>query len=83
MIVQDRAELRAIQRFDQSFLHLRLRHSLGEQDDLSETLASSFIDGSSSRSGSPAPSAAENVRIIPSLDLCSFSFRLYLISNSS
>lgn len=35
----------AIQRHRPSFLHLRLRHSLTAQDDLTEKLASAFIDG--------------------------------------
>ncbi|OXH31998.1 hypothetical protein J008_03398 [Cryptococcus neoformans] len=52
------------QRVRPSFLHLRLRHSLTAQDELSEKIASAFIEGRSatnsrpgSRIDSPAPSA--------------------------
>ncbi|WWC73533.1 uncharacterized protein I206_107505 [Kwoniella pini CBS 10737] len=52
------------QRNRPSFLHLRLRHSLTAQDELSEKIASAFIDGRSagaslpgSRVDSPAPNA--------------------------
>lgn len=59
--------LSLLQRYSSSFLHLRLRHSVTEQDDLSESLANSFIEGS--RSDTPNADAAfpadRSVRPVP------------------
>ncbi|WVO23146.1 uncharacterized protein IAS62_004491 [Cryptococcus decagattii] len=60
----EKAQQNLYQRVRPSFLHLRLRHSLTAQDELSEKMASAFIEDKSatnsrpgSRIDSPAPSA--------------------------
>ncbi|XAO25580.1 hypothetical protein I312_104408 [Cryptococcus bacillisporus CA1280] len=60
----EKAQQNLYQRVRPSFLHLRLRHSLTAQDELSEKMASTFIEDKSatnsrpgSRIDSPAPSA--------------------------
>ncbi|WVQ89534.1 hypothetical protein IAS59_003296 [Cryptococcus gattii] len=60
----EKAQHNLYQRVRPSFLHLRLRHSLTAQDELSEKMASAFIEDKSatnsrpdSRIDSPAPSA--------------------------
>lgn len=60
----EKSQQNLYQRVRPSFLHLRLRHSLTAQDELSEKIASTFIEGRSatnsrpgSRIDSPAPSA--------------------------
>ncbi|KGB77938.1 hypothetical protein I307_01309 [Cryptococcus deuterogattii 99/473] len=59
----EKAQQNLYQRVRPSFLHLRLRHSLTAQDELSEKIASAFIEDKSatnsrpgSRIDSPAPS---------------------------
>jgi ESCRT-I complex subunit VPS37 len=56
------------QRHRPSFLHLRLRHSLTAQDDLSEKIASAFIEGRAMPSGNgngvgSAPSSLMGSRV--------------------
>ncbi|WVQ66350.1 uncharacterized protein L199_004529 [Kwoniella botswanensis] len=60
----EKAQANLYQRNRPSFLHLRLRHSLTAQDELSEKIASAFIEGRSagaslpgSRVDSPLPGA--------------------------
>ncbi|WVQ96096.1 hypothetical protein IAU59_003198 [Kwoniella sp. CBS 9459] len=61
----EKAQTQLYQRNRPSFLHLRLRHSLTDQDESSERIASAFIEGRSSgpsvpgsRVDSPAPALA-------------------------
>ncbi|OCF39539.1 hypothetical protein I317_06649 [Kwoniella heveanensis CBS 569] len=50
----EKAQSQLYQRNRPSFLHLRLRHSLTDQDDLSERMASAFIEGRSANSSGPS-----------------------------
>ncbi|CAD6566494.1 MAG: hypothetical protein TREMPRED_002658 [Tremellales sp. Tagirdzhanova-0007] len=55
----EKAQANLYQRHRPSFLHLRLRHSMTDQDDHSEKMASAFIEGRNGRgSGTEATSRA-------------------------
>ncbi|GFZ50069.1 hypothetical protein JCM24511_07822 [Saitozyma sp. JCM 24511] len=64
----EKAQTSLYQRHRPSFLHLRLRHSLTAQDDLSEKIASAFIEGRAMPSGNgngvgSAPSSLMGSRV--------------------